>query len=232
MNGTRVCSVESCELPRRSKGLCNAHRRRLLATGSVQAEKPIRPRKGYSKTCSADECSDLAGIGGLCNAHAARRRRYGSPDGRPDDDGLPIGARSGSLEVVGYAGGPRTYVLKCDCGAAVTMKHSWLKDRQSCGCRRHDRRLSEDVGYSAAHARVHAAKGAASGHDCVDCGSSAEEWSYNHADPDERFGRIHADGPESAYSLAIECYEPRCRSCHLRFDYSKGLRGARLRSRR
>ena len=67
--------------------------------------------------------------------------------------------------------------------------------------------------YRNAHRRVRAAGGSATGWSCVDCGQQAVEWSYDHADPDERHderGRAYSDDPQH--------YQPRCRPCHSRFD--------------
>ena len=71
-----------------------------------------------------------------------------------------------------------------------------------------------DAGYKAAHLRVASARGAASGHRCVDCGCRAADWSYNHTDPDARSA---PDGTRP-YSLNPDHYSPRCRPCHRAFD--------------
>ena len=65
-----------------------------------------------------------------------------------------------------------------------------------------------------------AMSGAASEHDCVDCGGSAYQWSYDHSDPDER---VATEPPLTgiAYSLNPEHYSPRCVPCHKRFDLGR-----------
>jgi len=70
------------------------------------------------------------------------------------------------------------------------------------------------VSYQAAHRRVVAHFGSAGQHLCVDCGNPATDWSYNHGDPDELLTRH--DRP---YSLKLDYYSPRCRSCHTTFDH-------------
>lgn len=50
------------------------------------------------------------------------------------------------------------------------------------------------------------------------CPAVAEEWSYDHGDPDELAGLDH--GRELPYSLKIQHYQPLCTPCHRRFDNS------------
>lgn len=53
----------------------------------------------------------------------------------------------------------------------------------------------------------------ANGHRCVDCHGVADEWSYNHADPD-----YLETGTDLQYSLDPAFYDPRCHRCHKAFD--------------
>lgn len=59
----------------------------------------------------------------------------------------------------------------------------------------------------AQHKRVYAAKGKASQYNCVDCGKPAYDWSW-----------IHNTDPND-----VSNYEPRCRSCHLKYDPQRVL---------
>lgn len=70
------------------------------------------------------------------------------------------------------------------------------------------------AGYSAAHLRVAALRGSAREHACIDCGSPAHDWSFNNG------RRTDLRDPETgcAYSNDPNDYDPRCRSCHRRFD--------------
>lgn len=53
----------------------------------------------------------------------------------------------------------------------------------------------------------------ASQHQCTDCGVTAQHWSYDYSDPNER------RAPEGTpYSLDLDHYVPRCISCHRRYD--------------
>lgn len=72
----------------------------------------------------------------------------------------------------------------------------------------------DDVGYVGQHLRLVQVFGPASDYECADgCGRRAAEWSYDHADPDERY---HPRG--YAYSLDGDHYWPLCVSCHRRLD--------------
>lgn len=78
----------------------------------------------------------------------------------------------------------------------------------------HPSRRGERIKIKAAHERVKAAKGRAAEHDCTDCGGPALHWSYNHLDPHELRDPVSG----APYSPRPEYYEPRCVSCHKRFD--------------
>ena len=69
---------------------------------------------------------------------------------------------------------------------------------------------------STIHTRLLRQRGRAAEYACVDCGLPAHEWSYNNADPHELVGIDH--GIAVRYSLNLASYDPRCRSCHRRFD--------------
>lgn len=155
-----------------------------------------------------------------CGCHARDRTRERHAAGR--DLG---GRRFGRLTVISFAGlnsYPRaTWLCRCDCGTEVVVIGNNLADGStvSCGCRAADPRPGarrEDPGYVGAHYRVKFLHGSASLHTCVDCNSAAEDWSYDHADPDE----LH-DGRGRPYSPDPAHYAARCRSCHKRFDLAQ-----------
>ena len=78
----------------------------------------------------------------------------------------------------------------------------------------HPQWKADDIGYSAAHMRVTAINGPASGRICVTCGLAAKHWSYDHSDPKEK------QSDYGAYSADIRHYDPRCVPCHKAFDLS------------
>jgi hypothetical protein len=66
--------------------------------------------------------------------------------------------------------------------------------------------------YIQAHNRVRKLRGLATDLLCVDCGDQAEEWSYDHNDPEAKADK---HGP---YSTNVDCYSPRCAECHHAWD--------------
>jgi hypothetical protein len=137
----------------------------------------------------------------------------------------------------------RAALCRCDCGNQAIPRISSLAsgDAQSCGCsrgqpryeqkhcpvcgvlaliRRDHRSCSRACGYQLArtarqaaspsydvwHKRVNRVRGPASQYACVDCGQSAQDWStVNPSSADVR-GR----------------FQPRCRTCHRRYDGAVG----------
>ena len=67
----------------------------------------------------------------------------------------------------------------------------------------HHNWTGEEASYSARHQRLHAARGSASAHRCIDCSAQALDWSQTH-------GTTGLDVDHD--------YEPRCRSCHATYD--------------
>ena len=75
----------------------------------------------------------------------------------------------------------------------------------------------ENPSYNTMHKRVKYARGAASEHDCVDCGDQAYHWSYNHSGEMEL-----EEAPKGKYLFRygtdVMDYEARCVPCHKKFD--------------
>lgn len=69
-----------------------------------------------------------------------------------------------------------------------------------------------DITYTSAHFRVIRDRGPARDHQCIDCGTQAIDWSYDHSDPDEK---VSEWGP---YSPNPDHYQARCKPCHSHFD--------------
>lgn len=78
----------------------------------------------------------------------------------------------------------------------------------------------DGVSYTSAHERVMRLRGKASGHQCCDCEGQAAEWSYNHQGLVELSASFMWEGKlrEVKYSGEPADYEPRCKSCHIKFD--------------
>lgn len=107
----------------------------------------------------------------------------------------------------------------CDCGTVIARRQGELNKAvrhgvdSSCGDDTIHRRIAAPT-YSAVHARLAADLGPAKCRECVDCGSGAEHWSYDHTDPNELASE---SGP---FSIDLGRYKPRCVPCHKAFDLS------------
>lgn len=72
------------------------------------------------------------------------------------------------------------------------------------------------INYKAAHMRIRKERGRARDHQCVDCGGTAAQWSYNGGSEDELSG--DSNGFPVVFSPNPSDYSPRCRQCHVNFD--------------
>ncbi len=72
-----TCTVDTCPHPVRYRQLCRAHYKRLIETGDVQADKPIRHRTLglVGAPCTAAGCTKAGKVNGLCPRHLAESFR-------------------------------------------------------------------------------------------------------------------------------------------------------------
>lgn len=150
-----------------------------------------------------------------------------------DRTGLTYGRLTVVERVENHRSGQAQWYCVCSCGSSVEVMAYSLSSgsTKSCGCLRRELAAAKGrahkgaprkgvVGYTGAHQRVRAARGAASEHACA-CGAVAEEWAYDHADPDEVTEvatRARMTGKTLAYSLDPNHYAAMCHGCHVRFD--------------
>lgn len=213
-NYTNPCSVEGC--PRTvgrhgARGLCKKHYDRYRTGYPLITEAEKHPDQ-----CKVDGCAKPPRTHGFCYAHYMKNWRYGTPTPEHEPRWLDlIGQQFGHLTVIARA--EDKWLCQCDCGATTEVRAGDLNNGNITGCgdwRAHPR--TETPGYGSLHTRIQRDRGRADDHACVDCGQQAEQWSYDHTDPNEL---MHfRDGGEYPYSLDINRYEPRCISCHRRFD--------------
>jgi hypothetical protein len=173
-------------------------------------------------TCAVPDCSKPRYQKRIwCGSHTMRAYRYGDPLARPEPRFIDLtGQRYGLLTVLERVNG--RWLCACNCGDTTVVRVGDLNrgTAGSCGARKHRER--RNAGYGAAHARVKRDRGATRGHQCIDCGAQAAQWSYDHTCPDEL-----TDGATgAAYSLNVSRYDPRCVSCHKQYDLSRIARGA------
>lgn len=178
--------------------------------------RPLTPVRHYrtegfmkpTRICAVDDCDREIWCRGWCSVHYQRWRRHGDPLTLVNmtGDGCSVADCDRPYYGRGFCElhhrrlrlhGDPAIVLPGNTAAGVANT-SWMGDR---------------LGYAAAHSRVYAAFGVASGHTCQHCGVQAEHWAYDHSDPDEL-----ADENGWKYSADPTHYVSLCAPCHRRFD--------------
>lgn len=147
------------------------------------------------RICSIEGCSNKVRARGWCDKHYRRWKRNGDP--------MVKRRVRGTCTVEDC---PNEHRARGWC-----YKHyqRWLHHGDLTA----DLRRKDVVKYGWAHGRVRAARGDAPEHSCVECGQPADEWSYDHTDPEPLFNERGRP-----YSLDVQRYQARCHSCHTRFD--------------
>jgi len=163
-----------------------------------------------NRTCTVVDCQKPQAAGQMCAMHYARFTRHGDPT-------ITVRLRQvGSCNIEG-CDEPKESKGWCEKHARRARLNGdpliVLQGKPASGSLNHNW-VGDQVSYEGWHQRVRKAKGAASLHACVDCGDAASDWSYDHASDDERTSN---DGP---YALDLDHYVPRCRRCHITFDFA------------
>ncbi len=118
--------------------------------------------------------------------------------------------------MIGYEERPRYVLCHCDCGEMKSFGLANLTAGRTRSCRG-PAHLSPNQ-YAQAHRNIRKSLGPASGYRCwLRCGAAAEEWAYDHTDPNER---RDVDGLSAGipYSMDPTRYVALCKSCHVKFD--------------
>jgi hypothetical protein len=148
---------------------------------------------------------------------AARRKR----NDRAQGEVFP-GQRFGRLTVISEVerrGGHRMYLCECtDRNRIVVRKSELIRRTRSCGCTSGRPITNPEGGYARAHARVRAARGPASSHECEDCSHNADHWSWMGGCKDVHLSVTKSGDPGMPFCYHTEHYHPRCRDCHERYD--------------
>lgn len=76
MDSTRLCSVEECDRPRRGRGYCGMHYKRVVTYGDPHFVQKIR-RGG---NCTFGDCERVHYAHGFCRMHWERNHINGSPE--------------------------------------------------------------------------------------------------------------------------------------------------------
>lgn len=219
VNGTRTCSVDSCEKPQLAKGFCGAHwRRNHLYGDPLGTARPPR-----AKVCTAPDCTreDIQGQN-YCRKHYHRVWRTGALDARV------VRERRGTCTIPGCEKQDSGLLGLCGMHKSRLIRNGdplIVKTPPGSPLEKNPRWVGDDASYTTLHQRVRKHKGKARHHLCVDCGEQAAHWSYNNSGHMERRAE---DGRR--YSLDLAQYEPRCVRCHSNFDANARLAEGRRRS--
>jgi len=158
--------------------------------------------------CSVPGCPKPRFGHGLCNMHYSRQRS-GKPIGGPE----PLTQRyEGETCLAPGCDNPRLDRKLCSMHRFRVKRHGSLEPPAPRSGERHPLWVGDAVSYDGMHFRLKAEFGVASTHLCP-CGAQAEQWAYQHTDPNERFQA--GDGP---YSTDPDHYLPMCRPCHRQLD--------------
>lgn len=116
----------------------------------------------------------------------------------------------------------------CDCGNTALVRTGYLTGGYSTRCRSCAIRVAQaartlpdaEVTYNAVHFRLRDQRGRASVHTCA-CGERAEQWAYQHGDPQERMSlmpRSRRPARLLGFTPNLDAYAPMCAPCHIRLD--------------
>lgn len=178
------------------------------------------------RTCEAEGCQQGVEARGLCNAHYLRERRKRL--GPCEAEGCDKLQHSRGLCTWHYRKQKARTAPPCkaaECGRGVAYPSSGLCTghyaRQWWASQGNESRadFSSAIGggpktYNGAHHALRRDLGPASDHECIDCGTKADHWSYSHESESEIICPV--DG--HPYSLDWDDYSPRCVTCHNQFD--------------
>ncbi len=76
MPKSRICSIDGCGKPSKTRGLCSMHYERLRKHGDTNKVHHFPPHQ----KCSVPECAARARTKGFCTKHHHRWSRYGDPN--------------------------------------------------------------------------------------------------------------------------------------------------------
>lgn len=117
MADLRICSIEACDNPSRTRGWCAIHYNRWRKTGDVQPHKPIKKNSPLADVCLVDGCSNPPRAKNLCIYHYTRERRHGDPTSGP--------SRRSTLEIERFF---NEVVLPYDGDECLTWPFTRLRD--------------------------------------------------------------------------------------------------------
>lgn len=162
-----------------------------------------------TRVCSIDGCDRAWYARDWCNRHYNRWRRNGDPGPAAIAECRRYGAGCS------VAGCDRKHQSKGLCSTHLlrVRKHGSTQTVVILTGADHPLWRGDAVSYRAAHARTRRARGSASAQSCRGCAAPAEDWAYDHADPNQL-----TDERGRPYSADPARYVPMCRPCHRKLD--------------
>lgn len=157
-----------------------------------------------TSACSVLGCGRAIRALGYCEAHYRRFRKTGSPGS------VEIG-RQRRICAVDGCDRLRHGQGYCDPHYQRLKLYGDLYPDTPIGAMREVHQT-----YSAVHQRVPAERGPAVKHLCRHCSATADEWAYDHTDPNELI-----DPDRGPFSTETSRYMPLCFSCHRRLDIAQ-----------
>lgn len=160
-----------------------------------------------TRVCSFDGCEEPHKAKGWCRYHYERVLLTGAPDGH-----IPRKS-AGTCEVEG-------------CGKRM-HGHGFCQNHYRRWKRGNDPHVppvlrgpesprwvpKESLDYDAMHERIKEQRGKARLFSCITCGCQAQEWAYQHTDPEPRVSEHGC-----LFTDDVMAYEPMCRRCHRAYD--------------
>ena len=83
-----------------------------------------------------------------------------------------------------------------------------------------DKKSQRRPAYRTVHNRLNSQRGKASEKLCIDCGDSAQHWSYD-GRAERELTQVDSRGFTLTYTEDLSRYDPRCRQCHHDYDRSR-----------
>lgn len=169
---------------------------------------------GPVSLCTVKGCGTRVHGQGLCLKHYKRWRRHG--------DVAAVKKPARGPEVCSVEGCGRGDRIRR--GLCTLHYQRWTRNgdplaapgrEYACGPDHHA--WVSEPAYRTVHTRLDRDFGPASTHPCAVCAGRADQWSYDHNDPDERIGVV-TGGFEVPYSIKPEHYRALCHACHRRVD--------------
>jgi hypothetical protein len=193
--------------------MCKTHYLRWRKNGDPGPAEIKEYRSG--RACAIEDCGKASYARGLCTTHYQRWR---------------AGRAVGTMPV--RAEQPGCLAAECDrlavargwCAAHYERHRRGDDDPDGAPIQLRPYSEEREPHYRTAHGQVWRVRGSASGYSCQHCGGDAQDWAYDHGDPDA-VTVLWDEGKRQrqlTFSLDPQHYLALCRPCHRKFDKASG----------